>query len=309
MSDLASALNLRPAGPESYYGTVAGFPLLLKVIGPDESPICLFEVRFPERLASLAGTQLQFEGPLAGLIRDEKAEASIEKRSVWLTLNDAMKEVNAGTIIPIIRAFMDGLQKAGFGQHEGYCHYCLVERVDESTFAEGKALQICSGCKQQRIASPKSTPADLILLLLSCAVGSILGAVVWAMLWAGSDLLFQLLNTHTIVVPRILLAAVLLALGFVAAWPVLLAVKFAGQNGQRFVGLVAGAASLMSVILGDYFYVIWLLWREYKVVHVFGSLIVLPSIWLHTDFTKLLASLMAVGIAYALARKKPPVKL
>jgi hypothetical protein len=316
--EVARSLGLRYAGQDAFYGKVQGFPTSLKIIDPAGAELCLIEAKFPSHLAELHKGDLSFEEPLASLIRAGKAETSLEKRSVWLTLNEGGKEVRDGRISELIRNFFEGIERAGFGKYADQCHYCLTEKVAEPIWYEGRVLQICSKCFDARVGRNDSAAerswARIGALNAGLAAAAVFGGLVWASLWVGSDFLFRFLDAQTIILPRILVMIIFGAIGLFVAGPAVLVFRWSRQTGSWLAGPFAAWWAFFSVIVGEYIYALWLIWHEYKVVAFQAGFRLLPKVWLGSDFlfllTKLLAAAMAVGIAYTLSRKKAvPVDL
>jgi len=178
------------------------------------------------------------------------------------------------------------------------------------TSVEGKIAQICPACLDQRARpqDPGDATAEAVPIFLMAPFAAFAGALLWAGFWIGHTLLFQSLHENTIMVPAVLVAVFVLLAGGLVGGPVGWIIKQNRRRGRSISKVAAILFSLLAVMAGELFYIVWLIYHQYQVVSFTAAVKVMPQYYLHNDFMylaeKLIAAVLSIAIAEAVARPK-----
>jgi hypothetical protein len=130
--------------------------------------------------------------------------------------------------------------------------------------------------------------------------------------WTGYDLLFDLLNTQVIIIPRILEFVALICVAAATGGPIGFVIKRIRRRGKNLSATFAVLWTLVAVAAGEVLYVAWAVYREVKVFSVSASWQILPRLELELGgfhlAIRIVAMVCAVAIAVELA-KPPKTKL
>jgi len=212
----------------------------------------------------------------------------------------------------LLNDVLGAFEKAGLNADTNLCHYCRRNPVEAVICYEGKVAQICDTCLRERMAASANRHVDATAgggpILILSPVAALIGGVCWALVWIGYDLLFDLLKTDVLHVPRLAEIAALLCVGAMVGGPVGLVIKRVPRRARNLSVTIATICSIAAVAFGEVIYVAWLIYREFKIISISGAWQVLPRLeWEMGGFhmaIKLLAACVSVAIAVVLA--KPP---
>jgi len=311
---LADDLGLVAKKEGLFIGKIRGFPVGVKCIDPDGSGLLLFQIRHPLPAGAKELSNIQNTSEIERLVAEKKIEISLEDKLAWLTFVEGAKFLADGSVVRLLNDMFGAFEKAGLAANPDICHYCRQNRVETLTCHEGKVAQICNTCLQEQMAASINRPADAtagaIRILILGPLAAIAGAICWALVWIGYDLLFELLKTNVIYVPRIVELVVLFCVAGTVGGPVGFVIKRIPRRGKALSVIKAVLCSVAAVVFGEVAYVVWLIYRELKVVSVSGALHLLPRLELEMGgfhlAIKLLAAALSVTLAVVMAK---PAKL
>src|SRR5437867_398266 len=205
-------------------GKLRGFPVGLKFIESEGSLVLLFHIRHPLLVNAQETGSIQFGEEIVRLMEQKKITIEFEDKLIWLTFVDGADYLENGKAKALLDQILSVLQKSGFATQPDVCHYCGRNKVESLTCSAGKVAQICPVCLAERSGSPANRPADATegaaSILILGSVAAIIGAVCWMLVWIGYDLLFDLLKTSVIYIPRIVEAIVLVCIAGAVGGPV-----------------------------------------------------------------------------------------
>ena len=204
------------------------------------------------------------------------------------------------------------------GRNVSLCHYCQREEVKEPLCFDGKIALICPACLSEKINAPENRPAEAsegafpvgILAPLAAAVG----AVGWAGFWVVFVLLSEFLNSDKIYVPHVVEVAAVVCVGFLTGGPVGFVIKRVQRRGRHLSMAFSALCSVAAVVFGEVAFIAWLIYRELEVFSLSVAWKILPQVEMAFGgfyvVVKLLASVLAVGIAVSMAKpERPKLKL
>ncbi len=141
-----------------------------------------------------------------------------------------------------------------------------------------------------------------------------MGAIAWALVWIGYERLFEVLNVDKIVVPRIVEGIALVALGFLVGGPIGFILRKIPNRGDLLAGWLGMLFALASVVFGEIFYSMWLVYKAVKVISISIAIKIIPEyladsgVFYITD--KFILGIVCVAVAYQVARpQKKGLKL
>src|SRR6266516_1062339 len=313
---LVNGLGLQPAKDELFIGKLRGFPLALKFIGGASSALLLFQIRHPLPAKAQELSDPCYGDELDRLITEKKVEISMEEKLAWFTLVDGAEHLADGSVLRLLNAVLTAFEKAGLGRNPELCHYCQTEQVDTLTCENGRVAQICPACLHQRtqpIVAAQAGAGALPMLAL-CPVAALVGAVGWAAIWISYDLLFELLKTNVLHIPRIVAAVVMVIVGGLVGGSVGWVMKRIPHKSKKLYAIVPALLAIIAVVAGEVLYVTWLVYREMHEIWLGLSLKLLTRLWGESDGFYLIMKLLAAGagvfMAVTIARPaKPKLKL
>ena len=313
---LVNGLGLQPAEDELFIGKLRGFPIALKFIRGESSALLLFQIRHPLPAKAQELSDLCYGDELDRLITEKKVEISMEDKLAWFTLVDGAEHLADGSVLRLLNAVLTAFEKAGLGRNSELCHYCQIEQVDTLTCENGRVAQICPACLHQRTQPivAAQTGARALPILALCPVAALVGAVGWAAIWIAYDLLFELLKTNVLHIPRIVAAVVMVIVGGLVGGPVGWVMKRIPHKSKKLYAIVPALLAIIAVVAGEVLYVTWLVYREMHVIWLGLSLKLLTRLWVESDGFFLIMKLLAAGagvfMAVTIARPaKPKMKL
>ncbi len=311
-NNLTKALGLRPDKDGLFFGRVRGFPVGLKCIDPAGSGLLLFQIRHPLPADAPELATIQYSANIERLIAGKKLEISIEDRIAWLTFVEGGQHLADGSLIPLLNDVLSAFETAGLASNSHLCHYCRRNPVETVTCHDGKVAQICDACLRERLEAPANRSVDATAgagpILILGPAAAVIGAVCWTLVWIGYDLLFEMLNTDVLHVPRLIEIIALLCVGAIVGGPVGLVIRRVPRRARNLSVIIAAICSVAAVLFGEVMYVAWLIYREFKIISVSGAWQVLPRLELETGGFHLAIKLLAAGVstAIAVALAKPP---
>jgi hypothetical protein len=309
----AADLGLDTQVGDLFVGSIDGFPVGLKIMG--YSNLLLFQIRhwLPENDPRLKS--LTYSPEITKEIADKHLQIEFDEKLAWLTFESNAGQIKPDDIRPILDSVLTTFKSAGLIGEPTLCHYCQKQPVDGVTVIDGKVAQICEGCleeryrKTQRETPEASAEAVPILLMSPWAAG--VGAVLWSGFWIGSTLFFDWANASTIVLPRLVVAIMVVLLGFLVGGPVGWIIK---QNKRRGAKAAASAAidfGIAAVIAGEVLFTAWLIYRAAGVFSLSTAIRVMPSLYADVDpfffAFRIMAAFAAVATAYHLAKPQKAV--
>jgi hypothetical protein len=310
LGELVRHLELKPSEDRLFIGRRRGFPVGLKFITSPESILLLFQIRHPFDAKAAKQLPIEYDAEVKDLVSSNKIEISLEDKIVWLTITDAGQMIGSNQAARIIESLLGTFEKAGLAGDPQKCHYCRASKVETLTCHNGKVAQICDEClagrKKSQYAHLALSAEGFTKVISLGIVASVVGAVCWMLAWMGDDAIFKFFKTDTLVIPHILEAAMIVVIGFLVGGPVGLILRRIPQRGDRLAGYAGITFGIASVIVGEVFYVSWLIYSEYKVIAPGAAFQILPSLWLHGGVVyitiKALAAVAGVLFAYHLSR-------
>ena len=314
----AEALSLRSEADGLFIGKIRGFPIGLKFIEPIGATVLLFHVRHLLSSDSAQLKSLSYDIDITNLINEKKLEIEFDNRIAWLTFIDGNKCMEDGTGLRLLNSVLQTFGKAGLIGDLDLCHYCQKEKVASVACVEGKAVQICRTCLEERVSrvarETTDGAAETVPIFLMSPFASLVGALMWATVWAAHTWLFELTTARAIFLPRIVELVGMLGIGLLVGGPVGWIIKKNRKRGHAISVSAAVLFSTLAVILGEVFYLVWLIYHEVAVVSFSAALHIMPEYYLHNDgiylATKALTAFVSVAVAYMIAKpERPKLKL
>ena len=308
--DFVNALGLRPEKDDMFVGRVQGFPVGLKFIDPAGATVLLFQVRHWLKPDSAQITTLTYDSEITELLAGKRIEIEFEEQLAWVTFVDGAQSIENGTALRRLNSILQSFFNAGLIGDTELCHYCRHEKVALVTYGGGKVAQICPACLDERLKKAEGRSpapgAEAVPIFLMSPGASLVGALAWSCFWIGHTLLFEHLSAERIYLPWILMIAIMIGIGLLVGGPVGWMIK---QNRKRG-GAVSFSAAIvfgsLAVIVGEIFYLVWLIYHEFHVVSFSAALQVMPQYYLKNDpifvGTKLITALICVSVAVAIAK-------
>jgi len=311
-ADMIAHLGLKPDDGDLFIGKRAGFPIGLKFIGSADSLLLLFQVRLVSAPAENDLNRIRYSPDVSNLIGEKKIDIDFDSRIVWLSFPSAAELIASNEIPRLLDNVLASFASAELPRKPDLCHYCQREKVQFPSSIDGKVVQICGSCFRERAAVQEqdraSATAGALPLALLTPASAAVGAFGWGLFWTGYDLLFDLLNTQVIIIPRILELVALLCVAAATGGPVGFVIKRIRRRGKNLSATFAILWTLVAVVAGEVFYVAWAVFREVKVFSLSASLEILPRLELELGAfhlaIRIVALVCAVAIAVELA--KPP---
>jgi hypothetical protein len=309
---LVKELALSPVEDGLLVGKLRGFPVGLKFIESAGSMVLLFHIRHPSLVNAQATGSVQFGEEIARLMEQKKITIEFEDKLIWLTFVDGDDYLEHGRAKALLDQILSVLEKAGFATQPDVCHYCNRNKVESLTWSGGKVSQICPVCLAERSGSPANRPADATegagSMLILGSVGAIIGAICWMLVWIGYDLLFDLLKTSVIYIPRIVEGIVLVCIAGAVGGPVGYIIGRVPRRGKKLAVTSAVVCTIAAVVIGEVLYVAWLIYREFKVFSFSAAWSILPRLELESGgfhlVIKGIAAIVSVVLAAEIAKPR-----
>jgi len=311
-SRIAELLGLTKRDGDLFFAKICGFPVGLKIIDPLGLPLALFQIRHLLPVNAKEEQSVRYQPEVSSLINEKKVAVEFEDKLAWVTFNDCRELLLNDKIRPLLESVLNSFAIAGFARNPDLCHYCQKERVQELTSFDGKIAQICSTCFDARAGTPENQPAKpgqgVIPIAVLAPLAALVGAVGWALFWVGYDLVFDLLNTKVLVVPRLVELAALVCVAGATGGPIGFVIRRIRKRGKSLSLSFAVVSTLLAAVLGEIVYVTWLIFREFKVVDLSVAWKILPRLESESGGFHLFVKLAAVVCAVVLAAEiaKPP---
>src|SRR2546429_220214 len=263
---LADDLGLVAEKTGLFIGKIRGLPVGVKCIDPDGSGLLLFQIRHPMPAGAKELSNIQNTSEIERLVAEKKIEISLEDRLAWLTFVEGAKFLADGSVVRLLNDVFGAFERAGLAANPDICHYCRQNKVETLMSHEGKVAQICHTCLQEQVGAsinrPAGATAGAIPILILGPVAAVAGALCWALVWIGYDLLFELLRTNVIYVPRVVELVVLFCVAGTVGGPVGFVIKRIPRRGKALSVIMAVLCSVAAVSFGEVAYVVWLIYRE-----------------------------------------------
>ena len=230
----------------------------------------------------------------------------------WLSFVDSTKHLQDGSLARLLDDVLMSFTQAGLAGQPDLCHYCRREKVEALTCHRGRVAQICPSCLIERTDAPSNRPAEATEGALAIAVlgpvATVIGAMCWGGVWSGYDLLFDLLKTNVVYVPRLLEVVALFCIAAVVGGPVGFVIKRVPRRGKNLAVTSAIVCTVAAIVLGEVFYVSWLIYRELKVFSFSAAWDILPRLEMEMETFHLAIKLMAAigSVIMAVLIAKPP---
>ena len=127
-------------------------------------------------------------------------------------------------------------------------------------------------------------------------------------MWIGYDLLFEVLKTDVIFVPRIVELVVLVCVAAAVGGPVGYMIRRVPGRGKKLATTAAFVCTIAAIVIGETLYVSWLIHREFKVFSFSAAWNILPRLELETGGFHLIIKAIAAIVSVVLAAEiaKPP---
>ena len=311
-SDLVANLGLRSGDGDLFVGKRTGFPIGLKFLGSVDSLLLLFQIRLITAPSENDLSHIRYIPEVSELIEEKKLEIEFDNRIAWVSFPNAAELVASKAVPRLLDAILASFSAAGLPKKPDLCHYCQREKVDFPCSIDGKVVQICGSCFRERAEAPESRPANASAGALPIAVltpaAALLGAAGWALFWTGHDKVFDLLNTNTIVVPRILEVVALICVAAVSGGPVGFVIRRVRRRGKNLSATFAVLWTLAAVVAGEVLYIAWAIYREFHVFSLSAAWQILPRLELEVGAFHLAIRILAVvcAVAFAVELSKPP---
>lgn len=313
---LVNELALGPGEGGLFVGKLRGFPLGLKFIESAGSVLLLLQIRHPFLAQTKEVSSVQFCDEILRLMEQKKITIEFEDKLVWLTFVNAEDYLENGMVKRLLDETLSALEKAGLAPLPDICFYCGRNKVESLTCIDGKVAQICPVCLEERLSSSGNRPADstegAVSISILAPVAVTIGAVCWTLVWVGYDLLFELLKTNVIYVPRIVEFVVLVCVAAIVGGPIGFLIKRVRRRGRKLSVVAAIVCTVGAIVIGETLYVAWLIYREFKVFSFSAAWGILPRLELETGGFHLVIKALAAFVSILLAAEiaKPPrVKL
>ena len=311
-ADMVAHLGLKPDDGDLFVGKRVGFPIGLKFIGTTDSLLLLFQVRLVSAPEENDLNRIRYSPEVSKLIDEKKLEIDFDNRIVWLSFPNAAELIASNEIPRLLDSVLASFSSAGLLRKPDLCHYCQREKVQFPSSIDGKVVQICGSCFRERTADQEqdraSATAGALPIALLTPASAAVGALGWALFWTGYDLLFDLLNTQVIIIPRILEFVALICVAAATGGPVGFVIKRIRRRGRNLSATFAVLWTLLAAAAGEVFYVAWAVFREVKVFSLSASLEILPRLELELGGFHLAIRIVALACAVAIAVElaKPP---
>lgn len=255
---VASALGAEAGSDRYFRGRVDGTPFLMKVIS-DNPPAYLIKLRMiaPHNLES------KWPATLSGHYASANIGCEIEDDYIFLWIRDS-SSLDTADIVSLVRECIDHYTDY-FPQASGYCFDCR-ESGNASVIQSGLSVSsICGTCLDKRAKERNSEEARLnkssgsFALLIPLAIT--LSAVGWATFWWLCDAAFTAANAERIWAPTIVLALVVLAVGFGLGWPVGKLLHRSGLVKWLPPAVLSIAVAALTLILGELLFASYIVFR------------------------------------------------
>ncbi|HXT38815.1 MAG TPA: hypothetical protein VN887_02210 [Candidatus Angelobacter sp.] len=302
---LVNELALRPGEGDLFVGKLRGFPFGLKFIESPGSVLLLFQIRHPFLAQMKEVGSIQFCDEIVRLMEQKKITIEFEDKLIWLTFVDAENYLESGMVKRLLDEILSSLETAGLAPLPDICFYCGRNKVESLTCIDGKVAQICPICLQERLSSSGNRPGDstegVASISVLTPVAATIGAVCWTLVWIGYDLLFELLKTNVIYVPRIVELVVLVCVAAIVGGPIGFLIKRVRRRGGKLSVVAAVVCTIGAIMIGETLYVAWLIYREFKVFSLSAAWSVLPRLELEMGGFHLVIKALAAFVSIVLA--------
>ena len=205
-----------------------------------------------------------------------------------------------------------GLERAGLGQSLDKCHYCQKEPVESLTCVEGKS---CADLRklpfnEEQNCDHQNSCADAkgVSALIFGGFASIVGALSWALIWAGLQRLVEVSNLKRVVFPEMLFLIVIVIAGVCIGGPVGYILSKIPNRGDLLSGWMAIVFSAASVLFGELLFVAWLIYREVGLFSLSIAARIIPRYFGDSGvfylIEKVILGAVSIATAYQFARPK-----
>jgi hypothetical protein len=310
LTDIAKSWGMTDRDGELFYGRVKGFPVGFQVIDPQTLPLLLFQVRHPLAADAAELKAIRYGNEVMRMMADKKVEIEFDRQIAWITFVDAFDLLQRGEVKRVLDDILNSFSAAGLAKSPELCHYCQKERVDELSCRDGKVLQICPRCLEERTApeKPAQTSSSNIEVMPVVALGALtalVGAGGWCICWG----VYEIFTGDSNVIFLKVEALVAVGAGAVAGCPSGLLIRKMRKTGSPLYLVLAGICGLTAAIVGEAFFVAWLIYREYHVISLVDAFKALPNVEMAMDrfrvVTKVLAVFIALAFSIGLAKAVP----
>src|SRR6266566_8314887 len=167
-ASFAKDLGLRRDPDGIFIGRIRGFPIGLRFVDPDGVALLLFEIRHWLKADSPQLKSLTYDEGTSKLIAEKKIEIEFEDQRAWLTINEGSDSMENRVAIGILTSVLQALEKTGAIGDPDLCHYCRKTKVESVACIDGKVVQICPTCLDDRMNKFKraATVAEVVPIFL-----------------------------------------------------------------------------------------------------------------------------------------------
>jgi hypothetical protein len=306
----AQTLGLESASDDLFIGRIQGFPVGLKFIDPRGAVLLLFQVRHWLPADAPQIKSLVYDEEVARLLAEKKIQIEFDDQIAWLTFVDLGPSVESEAVLRLLNSALRTFAVTGFIGDPDLCHYCRSEKVPALSSSDGKVAQICTGCLDARVKKHERTAAaptdEAVPILLMTPFAALAGALLWMGYWIGYTLILGNFGSDTVIIPRLLLAIIVLLAGFLAGGPVGWIIRQNRRRGAATSTAAAIAFGALAVAFGEILFLAWLIWKWYGVFSISVATRVLPAYYGGNDpfflAFKFVAALACVFVAYEMAK-------
>ena len=277
LADLLASLGFQPAAPDKAYGSVAGNPVALTVLGGEPLALLLaFKIRQPHP------PELIWPDDIAALVAAKRGEASLENGIAWLSLDNLAGE-SAESIAHLIASFARRLADAEVALPDG-CVECTSREDVELVYADGRCSRLCAECRGQLDADISESDRQLngfnFTFALTLPLMAVYVSILWSFLWVLLDIGRERRQSDVLLVHPMEAILVLGGLAVAAGYPVGIFARRLGLAGNaRWV--VSAVIVLVSCALGEWLYVVWSLDNETGVLAPLVAANILVDVVIH----------------------------
>jgi hypothetical protein len=319
ISEFARSIGLARREGDLFYGKRLGFAVGFKVINPHESPLLLFQVRYPHKAESPEVKAVRLGEAVERMRAAKTLELDFDDKLAWITLVDGGTCLLEGSVPTLVDGVLESFRAAGLVRDALVCFYCQRSVVDEPPCINDQVAVICPACLAERLEAPENRPAEvgegLIPMGIFAPLAAGAGAAGWAGFWICYFLVLErLAEGGTLYIPHVVDAAAMGLVAFLTGGPVGFVIRAVRRRGRKVSAAMSLICSAGAVVMGEIAFITWFIYREIQVVSVQAAWELLPQLELALGgfhlMLKLVGACIAVAIAVSLARPaKAKIKL